>query len=246
MQKDGLSSTIGHFVRRYFAILGMGAIVSAGETLFGFNTTGRDWGVLQTIGAAGLLTMLVILLPTWLRLLVGLGLMAGYQLLLDSFWLDLVRGSPHNGLLGSLGWTAILILATVFADLYHRESTRRFFPFVSLLFLVAGFALALVVPVSKPRLSASYELITLGFSGVIFALFYLTKFKLNYFAAWGQNPILLFALSYLGIGLFVLPGIPVWHEQASLWLAGLQVSLLLLFMGLLAVYWQKRGFIFSI
>jgi len=117
---------------------------------------------------------------------------------------------------------------------------------MSFLFLVAGFGLALVVPVSKDRVSASYDLVALGVSGLIFSEFYISKLQLNFFSAWGQNPILLYSLSYLLIGLFVLPGIPAWHTQAPLWLVGLQAISLVLILGWVALYWQKRGFIFSI
>lgn len=246
VERDGLSSTIGHFIRRYLAFLGMGAIISAGETALGFNTSGVDWGVLQAIGCAGLMTMIVILLPTGIRFGIGLGLLALYQILLDAHWLEMVLRSPHGGLAGSLSWSALLIIATAFGDLYHNESHRKYFPFVSFLILLAGFVLSLVVPVSKPRVSASYDLVTLGVSGLVFSEFYLTDLHLNYFSAWGQNPILLYSLSYLLIGLFVVPDIPAWNAQAPLWLAGLQSITLVLILGAIALHLQKKSLIFSI
>jgi predicted acyltransferase len=245
MVKDGFSATIGHFIRRYLAILGLGAIIAAGETMLGFSQYAVSWGVLQAIGCAGLLTMLVILLPPWTRLLIGVGLLAAYQFCLDTFWRDLVLRSTHGGLLGALSWTSILIIATFFGDLYLKESRRKWFPFAATLTLAAGLALALVVPVSKPRVSASYDLITLGFSGIVFSIFYLTRFKLNFFAAWGKNPLLLYTLSYLLIGIFVVPGVPWWHSQAPLWLVGLQALFIVAALGVLAIHWQKRDFIFS-
>ena len=246
LARDGQAAAIGHFVRRYLSFIGIGAIVSAGQTLLGLNPFDFDWGVLQAIGCAGLLTLAVILLPTWVRLAIGLGLLAIYQLLLDAFWLQAVLRSMHGGLPGSLSWSAILIIATVFGDLYHHEARRKGFPFASAFCLAAGIALALVVPVSKNRVSASYDLITLGFSGVVFSIFYLANFKLDYFSAWGRNSILLYLLSYLLTGLFVLPPFPIWHAQAPLWLVGLQAISLFLILGKVAQYWQNKGFIFSI
>lgn len=246
VERDGLSATIGHFLRRYLAFLGMGAIIAAGETALGFNTSGIDWGVLQAIGCAGLVTLMVIALPPGIRLGFGLGLLAVYQILLDSYWLEIVRRSPHGGLPGALSWSAILILATVFGDLYHNENHRKYFPFVSFLCLVAGFFLGLFVPISKARVSAPYDLITLGVSGLVFSEFYLTNFQLNYFIAWGQNPILLYSLSFLLQGLFVVPDIPTWHAQAPLWFAGLQAIISVLTLSAVALYWQKKSFVFSI
>jgi predicted acyltransferase len=243
---DGLSATIGHFVRRYLSLLGIGAVISAGETFLGLNTSGFDWGVLQAIGSAGLLTLMVILVPPGIRLALGLGLLAAYQLLLDAFWLQVVLRSPHGGLVGSLSWSAVMIIATVFGDLFYDQTRRRFFPLVAVVFLALGFALALVVPVSKTRVSASYDLVCLGFSAVVFSGFYLTNLKLDHFSAWGRNPILLYTLSYLLTGLFILPSIPAWHDQAPLWLVALQALFLVLTLGAVACHWQKKGFIFSL
>ena len=242
---EGTSAAIVHFVRRYLAFLGMGAIVSAGETALGVNTSGVDWGVLQAIGGAGLVTLTVISLPTLYRFGVGLGLLAVYQVLLDAFWLNMVLRSPHGGLAGTLSWSALLIIATVLGDLYHDDHRRKYFPFAALLLLVAGFALAWLVPVSKNRVSASYDLITLGVSALIFFEFHITKFRLSYFSAWGQNPILLYGLSYPLIGLFVLPAIPAWHTYAPPWLIVLQALALLVALGSLARFWQRKGFVFS-
>jgi predicted acyltransferase len=245
VEKNGLPSTIGHFIRRYLAILGLGAILTAGQTALGHHLNLTDWGVLQAIGFAGLVTLLVIALPTWIRLGVGLGLLALYQLILNHFWLDIVLNSQHGGLPGSLSWSAFLIIATVFGDLFHDKSKRKYFPWASAFTLLVGFALTALVPVSKNRVSASYDLITMGFDGIIFSIFYLANFQLKFFSAWGKNPLLLYSLSLLLTGLFVLPGIPVWHAQAPLWLVGVQALILVLILSGLALYWDKKGFIFS-
>ncbi|HEY71033.1 MAG TPA: DUF1624 domain-containing protein [Anaerolineae bacterium] len=244
--RDGLSAAIGHFVRRYLAILGIGAIFSAGKFMIGMSESAVDWGVLQTLGCCGLITLLVIRLPTGIRIAVGLALLVVYQLFLDAYWLDRVLSVTHGGLLGSLSWSVILILATVFADVYYNMDRRKYFPLLSFLTFLAGFVLALIVPVSKMRVSASYDLVTLGFCGIVFSEFYLTNFDLRYFAAWGKNPLLLYFLGLLMTGLFMLPGIPWWHAEAPLWLAGLQAAALVLVLGALARYWDNRGFKFSL
>jgi len=245
VKKNGYLSTIGHFIRRYLAFIGLGAILTAGQTALGRRLDLVDWGVLQAIGFAGLMTLLVISLPTGIRLGFGLGLLAIYQILLDKYWLGIVLGSQHGGLPGSLSWSAFLIIATVLGDIFQDESSRKYFLWASALTLLTGFALTALVPVSKNRVSASYDLITLGSSGIVFSIFYLTNFRLNFFAAWGQNPLLLYLLSFLVTGFFVLPGIPAWHEQAPLWLVGVQALVLVLLLSRVALYWQKKDFIFS-
>jgi predicted acyltransferase len=244
-KKNGLAATIGHFIRRYLSFIGLGAIITAGQSALGIKTELLDWGVLQSIGVAGLLTLSVISTPTWARMGVGLGLLGLYQILLDNIWLDLVLGSQHGGLPGSLSWAAILILATVLADIFHDQNRRRYFPWLSLAFFLAGFILGILVPVSKNRVSASYDLITLGFSGLAFSIFYLSNFRLTFFSAWGRNPLLLYLLAFLVTGLFVLPGVPWWYVEAPLWLIGTQALILLLMLSGVAIYWEKKGFIFS-
>jgi len=244
--RDGLAITAVHFLRRYLAILGIGAIFAAGQRFLGLSDSDVDWGVLQAIGGAGLVTLIFIRLSPGIRLVVGLGLLAIYQVLLDSYWLELVLASPHGGFIGTVSWAAILIISTVFGDLYQQKSLRRFFPIIATLFIAAGVLLMLAVPISKNRVSASYDLITLGISGLIFFVFYQANLSLYYLSAWGKNPILLYTLSLIFTGLFVLPRVPQWHTEAPLWLASIQAFFLVMVMGSLALYWQKKGFSFSI
>ena len=246
VERNGMSATIRHFLRRFLALMGLGAILSAAESMLGLNTSGVDWSVLQSIGGAGLITLTVIFLPTKVRLGFGIGLLIVYQFLLDGFWLDWVLRSPHGGLAGTLSWSAMLVLATVFGDLFQDEAHRKYFPLVALLSLAAGLSLVWIVPVSKNRVSASYDLITLGISGLIFSVFFLTKFHLRPLSAWGQNPILLYNLHYLLIGIFVLPGIPAWHAQAPFWLVGFQTLFLLAILNTIAMHWYRKGFVFSL
>lgn len=245
VKEGGVKAAVGHFTRRYLAFIGLGAIITGGQSSLGIKTDLLDWGVLQSIGLAGLLTLGVISTSTLTRLGVGLGLLVIYQVLLDRFWLDLVLGSQHGGLPGSLSWAAILILSTVLADIFHDQRWRKRFPWYSLAFFLAGFTLAILVPVSKNRLSASYDLITLGFSGLAFSIFYLANFQLPLYSAWGRNPLLLYLLAFLVTGLFVLPGIPLWYVEAPLWLVACQALAIVLVLGWLALYWQKKGFLFS-
>jgi len=80
-----------------------------------------------------------------------------------------VRSAPHNGPWGSLSWAALLILVTVIADWYHEPALRwKMAPWASLVLLLAGLAANLIIPMSKARASASYMLVSLGLSGLIF------------------------------------------------------------------------------
>lgn len=248
--QDGWGKTVEHFIRRYMSLFGIGALIAYGQVLVGQSQAGISWNVLQSIAVAGFLSLPFIRLPSAYRVGIGLLLLAVYQLLLDHWWLEEVINSPHGGLLGSVGWTAMLVLATVFADLFHDTKLRKSYPWAVLLVLVLGIGLALFVPVSKNRISASYILISLGTSGLIFWIFHQLVnnlgFRVALFTTWGRNPLILYLLHNLLLAVFVLPGIPGWYPQTPPWLILVQMT------GLLAVLswigWQlyRRDWRFSL
>jgi predicted acyltransferase len=232
LEREGAFKTYSQFFTRYLAIIGLGAIISAAQTAVGQNPGGIDWGVLQAIGIAGLITLIVIRLPSIYRWIIGVGILIVYQVILDNFLLNLTIQSPHGGLFGSLNWAAMLILATALADLFHGEKRlKKAFPWVSLVILGAGIALAFIVPVSKHRVSSSYVLISLGTSALLFFLFHWLAGKFNwkgrFLVVWGMNPLVLYFLHYLIIGIFFVPGIPVIFQAAPLWLVLLEMVILI-------------------
>jgi predicted acyltransferase len=244
LERDGAFKTYSQFFVRYLAIIGMGALISAGETAVGENPSGIDWGVLQAIGMAGLIALVVIRLPSVYRWIVGAAILIVYQVILDGFLLDLTVRSPHGGLFGSLNWAAMLILGTVMADLFHAEGRwKKVFPWASLAVLVAGIALAFLLPISKHRVSSSYVLISLGLSALLFILFHWLNRRFNwkghFLIVWGKNPLVLYFLHYLIIGFFFMPGIPAIYQAAPLWLVLLEMAILI--GGISAVaYWLDR------
>jgi len=251
IERDGPFRTYSYFLTRYLAIIGLGAVISAGETASGQNPSGIDWGVLQAIGMAGLVTLLVIRLPSIYRWLIGAGILVAYQLILDHFLLDLTLRSPHGGLFGSLDWSAMLILGTALADLFHNKGrTKKAYPWVSVAVLAAGIALAFIAPVSKHRVSASYVLITLGISALLFFIFHWASEHLHWnsrlLLAWGKNPLFLYFLHYLLIGIFFLPGIPNLYVAAPLWLVLLEMAFLLVVISLVALWMDRKNIIIAL
>jgi predicted acyltransferase len=250
LERDGAGKTYGHFATRYLALIGLGAVISAGETALGENPAGIDWGVLQAIGAAGLLALLVIRLPAVYRWLISAGVLIVYQGILDHFLLDLTLRSPHGGLFGSVSWGAMLILGTALADLFHDDGKRKWFLPVSLAIFLLGIGLAFLLPVSKHRVSSSYVLISTGASALLFALFYFLagrfKMDLHLLNVWGKNPLFLYLLHYLLIGIFYLPGIPFLYTAAPLWLVLLEIIFLIFVLTLIAYWMERRNIIIKL
>lgn len=231
LQRDGAGKTYLHFVTRFAALLGMGALFSAGEVLLGVDGQTVNWGVLQAIGVAGLVTLLFLRLPTWGRLLSGLGILALYQYLLNEFWLARILSEPHGGLLGSISWSGMLVLATVFADIFFRPNGSRRLISASAGSLLAGLLLSLFFVISKNRVSPAYVLLSLGLSGLIFAACHILveQFRLRsrLLVLWGRNPLLLYLLHLLLLGLVVLPALPAIYAQAPVWLVIVEAAALL-------------------
>ena len=251
LERDGGGKTYQHFITRFFAILGMGALFGAGEVLLGVDGQTINWGVLQAIGVAGLVTLCVIRTSTWVRLSLGLVLLAIYQLLLNAFWLNVILASPHGGLLGSISWSAMLILATVLADLFFQPNRGlRLLLGSSALTVLIALLLTLWVPASKNRVSMPYVLLSLGLSGLIFSACHILvgTFKLHshWLVLWGRNPLLMYLLHTILLGFVYLPNIPVLYVQAPVWLVILEATLLLGILTWIAWWLDKRKVYFSV
>lgn len=240
-RRAGAGAAYRHFVVRYLALIGIGAILTAGGTsVAGVHT---DWGVLQALGLAGLICLAFIRLPTWARFLAGLLLLVGYQLALDAWWLDEVLRSSHGGFLGAISWAALLVLATAVADLWRRGRVPYALCCTA---LVAAAAISvLVVPVSKHRVSLSFVLLTLAISAVAFLAVDLASSaapnRAWFLAWWGGNALALYILHLLVLALVALPAAPWWYAQASCWLAAAQLCVVLAALSLAAWWLHRRG-----
>lgn len=237
---NGLAAASRHATVRYLALIGIGSILAAGQSL----VTGPPtyWGVLQALGTAGLLALLVVRLPTAARFAVGLVLLVLYQWGLANGMLEAVRATVQGGLFGALSWGALLILATAVADVWRRGTH----PYLLCCGLLAATAVvsAMIVPVSKVRVSLSYVLISLAVSAVAFLLVTLgsrlVADRPGYFAWWGENSLALYLVHLIVLALVVLPDAPGWYAQAPLWLVALQLVAIMAVMSAVAWLLHRR------
>jgi predicted acyltransferase len=250
-EREGARQAVFHHLRRYLAIAGVGALLAAGEMIFMPGGARYPWGVLQALGFSGVLILPLVFSPTWARLVAGVGLLAVYQIALDHSWLSLVLASSHGGLPGTLSWAGMLALATVLGDLYRRSERRWLAKLLApVVLLGAGLLLALVAPMSKNRVSSSYVLVSLGTCAAAYlgfqALCDTSGVRIRHLEAWGANPLLLYLLHELALGLVVLPGVASWYAEAPVWLVVLQLAVLLALLGGIAELLRRRRFVLAL
>jgi len=226
--RDGTKAANYHFVVRFLAIAGIGAFFTGGAAIVSPQDAAGAWGVLQAIGAAGLITLVFIRTPAYVRFLTGSALLLGYQLMLDNFWLPRVLASVQGGLEAAPSWGALMLIATAMADLFRMEKGKFAFAAASAALLAAGILSSLIFAVSKNRVSLSYILISSGISSLVLymidLILRLSKLKLCVFAWWGANPLLLYLIHMILLGVTFMPGSEYWYAAAPLWSAVLQAA----------------------
>ena len=238
-RNEGLIKAYGFFAKRYLSFVGIGAIISAGSNLVGVPS---DWGVLQAIGVAGLIGLVLISLPWWARFICGLVLLVTYQYLINTSMLEAVLESSHGGFLGAVSWGALLVLSTAVGDVFRRGLS----PYLALVaaLTMIGLISTVFFPVSKHRVSLSFVLISLAISA---AAFLLTKVTEKYAPArpgliswWGENALALYLAHLLVLAPFIQPEIDWWHVQAPIWLVIAQLVVILAVLSLFAWWLQTR------
>ncbi|GAA4378334.1 heparan-alpha-glucosaminide N-acetyltransferase domain-containing protein [Agromyces bauzanensis] len=235
----GTANAYVHVLLRYLALIGIGAILAGGATATGTPT---DWGVLQALGVAGLVCLAFIRLPTSARFAIGIVMLAAYQVVLDASMLPLVLASTQGGLFGAVSWAALLVLSTAVADVW-RVGVRPYAVCCAALSVAAALA-AVLVPVSKHRVSLSYVLISLAIAAVVFLAVDLTaRFvadRPGYLCWWGENPLVLYLLHLVILAAVVFPDAAWWYAEAPIWLAVLQLSGILAVLSSVAWWLHRR------
>ena len=251
LDRSGGWKTYNHFVSRNLALIGLGFLITLGGVLSNNYPATANWGLLQALGAAGLISLPFIKIAPKYRWIFGMLLLVLYQLLLDRFWLPEVLNAVHNGPYGALSWGAMMIIATSMGDIFlAEEKGKRVLPWLSLVLLILGSLLILVVPLSKSRASASYMLVSLGLCGLIFFFFHLldTRYQIQIplLTDFGKNPLLLYLLHGIILALFVLPPYPGWYFDAPLWLVVIQALALVAVLGWIAKVFNRKGWYLTI
>lgn len=98
---------------------------------------------------------------------------------------------PHGGIMGTLGWGAMLLFDMAIADVYFERSKPMSYA-LSLFFLVLGIYLVQWLgPITMGTCSPTFILVGTGLSGAVFALFdVVDRFRparFDFLAWWGKT-----------------------------------------------------------
>ena len=247
--RDGDWTTYNHIVSRYLSLIGIGLLITLVGVSASYYTGSTNWGLFQAIGTAGLIALMFIQIDVRYRWIFGVILLGVYQFLLDRFWLQQVLDSAHNGPYGALSWGAMLILSTCYGEMYQQKDKQRWFPVFSLLATILGILLSFSVPLSKNRASASYVLLSVGLSGLMFNLFHALNMDNPFtkiLSAWGKNPLLLYLLHGVFLGIFLMMPGTFWYIDAPYWLIIIQASVLLILINWICFEFNKRGWFLNL
>jgi predicted acyltransferase len=221
LRREGKLNAYVYFIRRYFALIGIGFF---GSIIFTPQGVTFGWHVLQAIGLAGLITLIFIDFHQIVRLIAGLTLGIAYQIVLPIMITinglqttlgDLIFIDVHGGLLGGIGWAAIMIISSAITE--SLEKSRP----IDFLKIGAGLTLIGTIThgtwlisgmvgqwgISKERVTLSYILVSIGLACLIFYFFwYLYDFRQitggqsQFFKPMGRNPIFLYIFHGILIG----------------------------------------------
>jgi len=207
--RDGKGNAYFHFVSRYLAIMGLGALFG----VFSAEWTGDTmWSTLQTIGLAGLLTLLVIRFPWGVRAAAGVAVLAGYQALYH-FAPDLFVGEMRV-FLEAFTMAAALMISTAMVELF-RKGLKPFLIGTGVLSLAAFGPLLLPGAYLTKQNQITFNLICLSIACVVYLVCDMLSKRIRpakpgLLCWWGENPMLLYIFHLMLTGAVMGLERPLW------------------------------------
>jgi predicted acyltransferase len=215
----GRPRTVMRFIRRGLVLVGFGLL---GSILLSHNPV-REWGVLETLGAAGLVALPAVFLRPWLRVAAA-GVLAGlYAFVCALGYQDWIAANDTGGLggiAGGLAWGALVIIGSVAGNYLCRHDARGFRVANAVIAVVGigvGLLLSRWVPLYKPFVSASYLLLSTGVAAGLLLLFTFAEPKVLPFRLLGTNAL----VSFIVQGIIIVTVLPRVPSASPVWVVAL-------------------------
>jgi predicted acyltransferase len=192
----GAGRTVWRFTRRSLLLIAFGIL---GSLLLKHDVV-REWGVLETLGAAGLVALpFMFTRPRW-RPVFAVLLVALYELISRlglRAWL-VVNDSGHlGGIPGGLTWAGVVLLGSLAGSFVRNRDVhglRVYCAAIGLAGIGAGLLLGRWLPVYKPPVTATYLLLTTGTAAALLLVFSLLNLRFPLFKVFGVNALAIFML----------------------------------------------------
>ena len=192
----GTLRTVWRHVRRNLLLIGFGLL---GSVILRQNLLSK-WGVLQTIGGAGLVALPFMFLHPGYRVAAAVALTGGYQLLGAAghwAWLQANDIEHLGGMPGALAWAGVLLIASAIGWFIRNRDENGFRRSCVIIAVTAiGLAIALrgIAPIFKPLVTGTYLLVTTGFAALMLFIFAQLRLQFLPFRVLGRNALVIFML----------------------------------------------------
>ena len=188
------------YLKRFSILVLIGLVL---DSIFVLAQLKLVWGVLQTLGIAGLVAMCVLPLDERKQVLTALLLLGAYGILLsqNQAFYDSVANSNHGGPLGALSYGTVTIFGLICGKMLMERKT--FFLNATLGGIILGVTSLFVcfwIPYNKLLVTPSFALITAGCAFIVLAVFkYLEEkkgFRSEILQIFGRSSLLAWVLQY--------------------------------------------------
>ncbi|VVB65999.1 Uncharacterised protein [Candidatus Gugararchaeum adminiculabundum] len=187
-----------------FVLLSLIGIFLDGIFANGLLGSAIHWGVLQSLGVAGLVAIpFLAVRNNRLRIAVA-GLLAGvyaFAIYGKSIDFGIAEMTTHGGIVGAIGYGIVSVFGVICAS-YLLRGKRNYLPVIGVALIAVSIYASQTIPFDKWTVSISYALISAGVAAIVWYLLGLVKFGegsrvMEVVNVLGRNSLLFWILQYL-------------------------------------------------
>jgi predicted acyltransferase len=192
----GAGRTVRRFVRRNLVLIAFGIL---GSLLLKHDVV-REWGVLETLGTAGLVALpFMFVRPRW-RPAIAVLLAAVFEVISRlgfRAWLAQNDLGHLGGIPGGLAWAGVVLLGSLAGSFIRNSDTRGLRVCCTVMAATGigtGLLLSRWLPVYKPPVTMTYLLLTTGAAAALLLAFSVLNLRFPPFKVFGVNALAIFML----------------------------------------------------
>jgi predicted acyltransferase len=201
--KFGQRAAIDHFIKRGLSLIGIEVVFYLYVQLFFDYTEPVVWNTLSIIGFLTLVSIPFINLRSWIKLLIGLGLIIFHQFIpLAKYGAKI--SEVGGGAYSLAGWASLIFMSLFMSDLFFKDKEKpqkKVYLISGIIFTIIGIISGKQILYIRDGISLSLCFLSIGVISLFFYIFHLLSSKIenffNIFIPWGKNPLSIFILSLL-------------------------------------------------